>query len=121
METTPCRPQFPNDASLTGPSHPVVVVELLDPPEYDPMFGQWPLLDVPDDVEPLDVDVVEVVVAAKEAKPYASTAPTAKIARTAMSNKDRLLGNERILGVGVVPISIFLISTPTIARVTLRL
>ncbi|HXQ92280.1 MAG TPA: hypothetical protein VN739_04690 [Nitrososphaerales archaeon] len=39
-ETTQCRPQILNDASLTGPSHPVVVVELLDPPEYDPMFGQ---------------------------------------------------------------------------------
>jgi len=49
------------------------------------------------------------VVAAKEAKPYAIKAPTAKIARTAMSNRDRLLGNDRILGAGVVPNSIFLI------------
>jgi hypothetical protein len=59
--------------------------------------------------------VVVVVVAANEAKPYAIRAPTAKIAMIEMSKRDRLLGNERMLGVGVIPNSIFLISPPTMA------
>jgi hypothetical protein len=45
--------------------------------------------------------VVVVVVAANEAKPTASRVAIAKTARTAMSNRARLLGNERILGVGI--------------------
>jgi hypothetical protein len=62
-----------------------------------------PLDDVPEDV------VVVVVDAANDANPYATSAPTAKIAMTAMSSSDFLLGKVRVVGTGVVPISIFLL------------
>jgi hypothetical protein len=82
-----------------------VVPELVDPvADDDPMFGQFAwLLDDPDDddVEPLDVVMVVVDVAANDAKPTASRAAAAKTARTATSKRARLLGNERILGVGI--------------------
>ena len=62
----------------------------------------------PDVVPPEDVWVVVVVVAAKDAKPYAMKAPIAKIATTAMRSNDFLLGKDLVLGTGaVVPISIF--------------
>ena len=89
-----------------------MVDELVDPPEYDPMLGQLcvplELLDEPDDVLPEDV-VVVVVVAAKEANPYAMNAPTAKMAMTAMSSNDLLLGKDLVFGTAVIPISIFLL------------
>ena len=63
---------------------------------------------VPDVALPKDVCVVVVVVAAKDAKPYAMKAPIAKIATTAMRSNDFLLGKDLVLGtVAVVPISIF--------------
>ena len=89
-----------------------MVDELVDPPEYDPMLGQLcvplELLDEPDVVLPEDV-VAVVVVAAKEANPYAMNAPTAKMAMTAMSSNDLLLGKDLVFGTAVVPISIFLL------------
>src|SRR5579864_5794536 len=75
--------------------------ELVDPVEdVDPMFGQlWPVyVDPPEElVEPL----VVVVVAAKDAKPTARRVATAKTARTAMRTIARLLGKDRMLGVGI--------------------
>ena len=91
-------------------SYPVVVDELLGPPEFDPMFGQGcvPLdAGAPDDVVPDDVVVDVLVVAANEANPYATSAPTAKTVMTAMSSNDFLLGNDLAFGSAVVPISIF--------------
>jgi hypothetical protein len=95
---------------VTG--YPVAVDELVDPPEYDPMLGQLcvppELLDEPDVVLPEDVMVV-VVVAAKDANPYAMKAPTAKMAMTAISSNDLRLGKDLVFGTAVVPISIFLL------------
>lgn len=77
----------------------------------DPMLGQYcvvpapPLADVPDEVVPEIVDDV-VVVAAKDANPYAMKAPIAKIATTAMRSRDFLDGKDFPLGTDVVPISI---------------
>ncbi|HYB05001.1 MAG TPA: hypothetical protein VED17_11105 [Nitrososphaerales archaeon] len=65
------------------------------------------LLAEPDVVLPEDVVLVVVVVAAKEANPYAMKAPTAKIATIAISSIDFLLGKDLVFGTGVVPISIF--------------
>ena len=55
--------------------------------------------------------VVEFVVAANEANPYAMKAPTAKTAMTAMRSSDFLLGKGLVFGTGVDPISIFLYFT----------
>ena len=55
--------------------------------------------------------MVVVVVAANDAKPTASRVATAKTARTAMSRSARLLGNERMLGVGIELNSISLFFT----------
>ncbi len=75
------------------------------------MFGHCVppvLIDAPDDVVLEGVDEVAVV-AANEANPYATNAPIAKIAMTAMSSSDFLLAKDFVLGTGVVPISIFLL------------
>jgi hypothetical protein len=67
------------------------------------MFGQGCVpLDVPDDVVPEFV-LDDVVVAANEAKPYATSAPIAKIAITAMRTSDFLLGNDLLFGTVAVP------------------
>jgi hypothetical protein len=97
-----------------GMRYPVVY-----PVEDDdaPMLGQLCVLlldEVPDDdvlVESLDV--VVVVVAANDAKPTVRMVATAKTARTAMRSSARLLGNDRMLGEGMVVLnSIFSLSPP---------
>ena len=80
-----------------------VVLELVEPVEdVDPMFGQLCPVDddVPEElVEPLLV--VVVVVAANDAKPTARRVATVTTARTAMRRSARLLGNDRMLGMGI--------------------
>ena len=80
-----------------------MVLELVDPVEdVDPMFGQLCPVDddVPEElVEPLLM--VVVVVAANDAKPTARRVATVKTARTAMRRSARLLGNDRMLGMGI--------------------
>jgi hypothetical protein len=84
-----------------------VVLELVVPVEdVDPMLGQLCPVDddVPEElVEPLVplLVVVLVVVAANDAKPTARSVATVKTARTAMRRIARLLGNDRMLGMGI--------------------
>jgi hypothetical protein len=63
------------------------------------MLGQRCVLDVPDELEVVEV-VVDVEVWANDAKPM-STVPTATSASTPIRMIALLLGNERMLGLGV--------------------